>query len=78
VEHFIAEDLFEQSRARRRIVTDDIAIKSRNGRRPLFRHMQEGEQTMVGFSFDGQVVEPMPPGRGLVLKRHFGAESSAA
>ena len=34
--------------------------------------MQEGEQTMVGFSFDGQVVEPVAAGKGARVEQRLG------
>ena len=58
VEHFIAEDLFED-RARRRIVVDDIAINREAAGRRFLCHVQEREQAMVGLAFDGQIVEPV-------------------
>ena len=76
VEHFVAQDLFED-RARRRIVVDDIAIDRETAGRRLLRHVQEREQTMVGFSFDGQVVEPVAAGKGTACRTAPWNESRA-
>ena len=51
VEHFVAEDLFED-RARRRIVVDDLAIDREAAGGGFFGDVQEGEQAMVGLAVD--------------------------
>jgi hypothetical protein len=75
VEHFIAEDLFED-RARRRIVVDDLAINRETAGGSFFRNVQKGEQTMVGFSFDGEVVEPVPAGQWTRIEQRSGTRRS--
>src|SRR5206468_12744072 len=56
MKHFVPEDFFEHS-ARRWIVINDVAIDRETAGGSLFRHMQKGEQTMVGLAFDAQIVE---------------------
>ena len=76
VEHFIAEDLFED-RARRRIVVDDIAIDREAAGGRFFRHMQEREQPMIGLAFDGQIVEAVAAGKRARVEQRRLNESSA-
>jgi hypothetical protein len=75
VEHFIAEDLFEDG-ARRRIVIHDIAINRETAGGSFFCHVQEGEQAMVGFSFDGQVVEAVTAGKGARVEQPLGTRGA--
>ena len=63
MEDFIAQDLFEDG-ARLRVVIHELPVDRKTAGGGFFRHMQEGEQTMVGLVLDRQVVQPMPAGKG--------------
>ena len=61
VEDFIVQDLFEDG-ARLRIVIHELPVDRKAAGGGFFRHVQEGEQAMVGLVLDRQVVQPVPAG----------------
>ena len=76
VEDFIMQDLFENG-ARLRVVVDELPIDREAAGGGFFRHVQEGEQTMVGLVLDRQVVQPVAAGKGSPVEERAQVRSNA-
>jgi len=67
MEHFVAQNLFED-RARGRIVVDEASIDFEPAGGGFFSDVKKREQPMVGFPFDAQVVEAVAAGKRIAVE----------